>query len=102
VKYQGIRPAPGYPMQPDHTENAFLFNLLDVSKNTGITLTDSLAMLPQNSVSTLVFANEKAYYFSVNEIDRDQVIDYAKRKNVEVTEIEKWLKQNLSYEVNLD
>jgi len=89
-------------MQPDHTENAFLFNLLDVSKNTGITLTDSLAMLPQNSVSTLVFANEKAYYFSVNEIDRDQVIDYAKRKNVEVTEIEKWLKQNLSYEVNLD
>ena len=60
-------------MQPDHTENAFLFKLLDATKNTGITLTESLAMLPQNSVSTLMFANEKAFYFSVNEIDRDQV-----------------------------
>lgn len=89
-------------MQPDHTENAFLFNLLDVTKNTEITLTDSLAMLPQNSVSTLAFANEKAFYFSVNEIDRDQVHDYARRKGVEVKEIEKWLKQNLSYEVNFD
>ena len=89
-------------MQPDHTENAFLFDLLDVTKNTGITLTDSLAMLPQNSVSTLAFANEKAYYFSVNEIDKDQVVDYARRKNVEVKEIEKWLKQNLSYEVTTD
>lgn len=89
-------------MQPDHTENAFLFNLLDVTKNTEITLTDSLAMLPQNSVSTLAFANEKAFYFSVNEIDKDQVQDYARRKGVEVREIEKWLKQNLSYEVNFD
>lgn len=89
-------------MQPDHTENAFLFNLLEVTKNTEITLTDSLAMLPQNSVSTLAFANEKAFYFSVNEIDRDQIEDYARRKGVELKEMEKWLKQNLSYEVNID
>ena len=60
-------------MQPDHTENAFLFKLLDATKNTGITLTESLAMLPQNSVSTLMFANEKAFYFSVNEIDREKL-----------------------------
>lgn len=73
VKYKGIRPAPGYPMQPDHTENNILFNLLNVTENTTIILTDSLAMLPQNSVSTLVFGNEKAYYFTVNEIEKDQV-----------------------------
>jgi len=89
-------------MQPDHTENALLFKLLEVTKNTEITLTDSLAMLPQNSVSTLAFANEKAFYFSVNEIDREQIEDYARRKEVEISEIEKWLKQNLSYEVNID
>jgi 5-methyltetrahydrofolate--homocysteine methyltransferase len=102
VKYRGIRPAPGYPMQPDHTENMSLFNILDVTKNTGITLTESLAMLPQNSVSTLVFANEKAYYYTVNELEKDQINDYAKRKNMPVEVIEKWLKQNLSYETNND
>lgn len=87
-------------MQPDHTENSYLFQLMDVNKNTGITLTESLAMLPQNSVSTLVFGNEKSYYFSVGEINKDQVDDYAKRKNMDVAEIEKWLKQNLCYEIN--
>ena len=100
MKYQGIRPAPGYPMQPDHTENAQLFDLMDITKNTGITLTESLAMLPQNSVSTLVFGNEKSYYFSVGEINKDQIVDYSRRKNMEVPEIEKWLKQNISYEVD--
>ena len=102
VKYRGIRPAPGYPMQPDHTENNILFNLLDVTKHTGITLTESGAMLPQNSVSTLVFGNEKAYYYTVNELEKDQIVDYARRKKVPVEEIEKWLKQSISYEVNLD
>lgn len=102
MKYQGIRPAPGYPMQPDHTENALLFQLLDVTKHTQITLTDHLAMLPQNSVSTLAFANEKAYYFSVNELDKDQIVDYARRKNMGVQEVEKWLKQNISYDANFD
>lgn len=87
-------------MQPDHTENSYLFELMDITKNTGITLTESLAMLPQNSVSTLVFGNEKSYYFSVGEINKDQITDYAKRKNMEVAEIEKWLKQNLCYEIN--
>lgn len=102
VKYRGIRPAPGYPMQPDHTENITLFNLLDVTKHTEITLTESLAMLPQNSVSTLVFANEKAYYYTVNELEKDQIEDYAKRKGMSLEVIEKWLKHNLSYETNHD
>ena len=102
VKYTGIRPAPGYPMQPDHTENKILFDILNVTENTEITLTESLAMLPQNSVSTLVFANEKAYYYTVNELEKDQIVDYARRKNMPVEVIEKWLKHNLSYEVNID
>ena len=87
-------------MQPDHTENKYLFELLDTEKNTGITMTESLAMLPQNSVSTLVFGNEKSFYFSLGEINKDQIDSYAKRKNMEVTEIEKWLKQNISYEID--
>lgn len=87
-------------MQPDHTENSYMFDLMDITKNTGITLTESLAMLPQNSVSTLVFGNEKAYYFSVGEINKDQIVNYAKRKNMEVSEIEKWMKQNISYEID--
>ena len=102
VKYRGIRPAPGYPMQPDHTENSVLFDLLNVTENTNLTLSESLAMLPQNSVSTLAFANEKAYYFTVNELEKDQVEDYARRKNLPVEVMEKWLKQNLSYDVNFD
>jgi 5-methyltetrahydrofolate--homocysteine methyltransferase len=102
VKYQGIRPAPGYPMQPDHTENELLFKILNVTENTGITLTESLAMYPQNSVSTLVFGNPKAYYFTVNELEKDQIQSYAIRKNMPIEVIEKWLKQNLAYETNND
>jgi 5-methyltetrahydrofolate--homocysteine methyltransferase len=86
-------------MQPDHTENQILFEILDATKHTGITLTESLAMYPQNSVSTLVFGNEKAYYFTVDELDKDQVIEYAKRKNMDLPVMEKWLKSNLSYEI---
>jgi 5-methyltetrahydrofolate--homocysteine methyltransferase len=87
-------------MQPDHTENETLFNLLDVTKHTGITMTESLAMFPQNSVSTLVFGNEKAYYFTVDELNKDQVEDYAHRKGVSIEVMEKWLKHNLGYEIN--
>ena len=87
-------------MQPDHTENEILFNLLDVTKHTGITLTESLAMFPQNSVSTLVFGNEKAFYFTVDELNKDQVEDYSKRKGVDISVMEKWLKQNLGYDIN--
>jgi 5-methyltetrahydrofolate--homocysteine methyltransferase len=86
-------------MQPDHTENQILFDLLAVTKHTGITLTDSLAMYPQNSVSTLVFGNEKAYYFTVDELEKDQVVDYAKRKGMGLAVMEKWLKSNLSYDI---
>jgi 5-methyltetrahydrofolate--homocysteine methyltransferase len=102
VKYRGIRPAPGYPMQPDHTENEILFNLLNVTENTGITLTESLAMLPQNSVTTLAFGNEKAYYYTVNELEKDQLVDYSRRKNMPIEVMEKWLKHSLSYETNTD
>lgn len=98
VKYVGIRPAPGYPMQPDHTENNLLFELLDVTKHTGIELTESRAMTPANSVSALLFANPKAFYFSLGEITKDQIDDYSKRKGMKIEECEKWLKQNLAYD----
>lgn len=71
VKYQGIRPAPGYPTQPDHTEKTTMWNLMDIAKETGIELTESLAMNPASSVSGLYFANKHAHYFSVDEICRD-------------------------------
>ncbi|HMT30800.1 MAG TPA: vitamin B12 dependent-methionine synthase activation domain-containing protein, partial [Bacteroidia bacterium] len=89
--YKGIRPAPGYPAQPDHTEKITLFKLLDVEKNTGITLTESLAMLPTAAVSGLYFSHPESHYFGVGKISKDQVEDYAKRKNMSLTEIEKWL-----------
>lgn len=96
-KYQGIRPAPGYPAQPDHTEKITLWKLLDVEKNTGITLTESLAMYPTAAVSGLYFAHPDAHYFSVGKIQRDQVEDYARRKNMSVEEVEKWLGSILAY-----
>merc|ERR1719223_1750560 len=80
VKYVGIRPAPGYPTQPDHTEKRFMWELLDAEKATGIQLTDSLAMLPAASVSALVFANPSSSYFQVGKICKDQIHDYAARK----------------------
>ena len=90
-KYQGIRPAPGYPAQPDHTEKITIWELLDVEKNTGITLTEHLAMYPTSSVSGLYFANPNSYYFGLGKITSDQIVDYSKRKEMTVEEVEKWL-----------
>ena len=96
-KYIGIRPAPGYPAQPDHTEKLTIFEMLDVEKNCGITLTENLSMYPAASVSGLCFANSKAKYFSIGKISKDQVEDYALRKKMDLEKIEKWLKPNLNY-----
>jgi 5-methyltetrahydrofolate--homocysteine methyltransferase len=96
-KYQGIRPAPGYPAQPDHTEKATLFALLDAEKNAGVKLTESFAMWPGSSVSGLYFANPESYYFGVGKIERDQVEDYAARKGMTVAEVERWLAPILNY-----
>jgi 5-methyltetrahydrofolate--homocysteine methyltransferase len=97
-KYRGIRPAPGYPACPDHTEKAILFELLDARATAGIELTESYAMLPAASVSGLYFASPHARYFSVDRITRDQVEDYARRKGMAVAEVERWLAPNLGYE----
>lgn len=97
-KYTGIRPAPGYPAQPDHTEKQLLFDLLEAEKNTGITLTEHFAMSPAASVSGLYFAHPESQYFNVGKIGKDQVEDYAKRKGMKVEEIERWLSPNLNYE----
>lgn len=90
-KYKGIRPAPGYPAQPDHTEKHTIWNLLDVENNTGITLTDSLAMYPTSSVSGLYFANPESHYFGLGKISKDQVRSYAERKGLSIEEVERWL-----------
>jgi 5-methyltetrahydrofolate--homocysteine methyltransferase len=97
-KYDGIRPAPGYPAQPDHTEKTILFDLLDVENNTSIQLTESLAMYPVSSVSGLYFSHPESKYFNVGKISKDQVEDYAKRKNMPLEEIERWLMPILAYE----
>lgn len=97
-KYAGIRPAPGYPAQPDHTEKRELFRLLDATNHTGITLTESLAMNPASSVSGLYFAHPDAEYFHLGKLNRDQIEDYAKRKGMPVEEVEKWLSPALGYE----
>lgn len=96
-KYQGIRPAAGYPAQPDHTEKHTLWKLLDVEKNTGIILTEHLAMYPTAAVSGLYFAHPESHYFAVGKIQRDQVEDYAKRKSMTVEEAEQWLGSILGY-----
>lgn len=98
-EYIGIRPAPGYPACPDHTEKSILFNLLQAEKNAGISLTDHFAMYPASSVSGLYFSHPQSKYFGVGKINRDQVEDYAKRKGETVEHIEKWLAANLSYQV---
>jgi 5-methyltetrahydrofolate--homocysteine methyltransferase len=95
--YRGIRPAPGYPACPDHTEKATIWRLLDVEARTGMKLTPSFAMWPGASVSGLYFSNAEAEYFGVGKIDRDQVEDYARRKGTSVAEIERWLAPNLNY-----
>jgi 5-methyltetrahydrofolate--homocysteine methyltransferase len=97
-KYQGIRPAPGYPAQPDHTEKPTLFGLLDAEKATGIKLTESYAMWPASSVSGLYFSNPKSHYFGVGKIERDQIEDYAKRKGWSIEKCEKWLAPILNYD----
>jgi len=95
--YKGIRPAPGYPAQPDHTEKTTLFALLDAEKNTGVTLTESYAMWPGSSVSGLYLAHPESYYFGVAKVERDQVEDYARRKGMETAEVERWLGPVLNY-----
>ncbi len=95
--YRGIRPAPGYPACPDHTEKAKLWQLLDVERSAGIRLTESFAMYPTAAVSGWYFAHPEAHYFAVGKIDRDQVEDYARRKAMSVAEIERWLAPNLGY-----
>jgi 5-methyltetrahydrofolate--homocysteine methyltransferase len=96
--YQGIRPAPGYPACPDHTEKAKLWRLLDVEQRTGIRLTESYAMYPTAAVSGWYIGHPEARYFAVGKIDRDQVEDYARRKGLTVPELERWLAPNLGYE----
>jgi len=97
-RYQGIRPAPGYPAQPDHTEKATLFKLLDATANTGIALTESFAMTPPASVSGFYFAHPEAFYFGVGRIERDQVEDYARRKGWDLRTAERWLAPILAYD----
>jgi 5-methyltetrahydrofolate--homocysteine methyltransferase len=96
-QYVGIRPAPGYPACPDHTEKRTLFELLDVTKRTGITLTESFAMWPAASVSGWYFSHPDSIYFGVGKIGKDQVEDYARRKGMTVAEAERWLAPNLAY-----
>jgi 5-methyltetrahydrofolate--homocysteine methyltransferase len=96
-QYQGIRPAPGYPAQPDHTEKATLFRLLDAEATAGVKLTESYAMWPGSSVSGLYFSHPESFYFGVGKIERDQVEDYAARKNWTVAETERWLAPVLNY-----
>ena len=95
--YAGIRPAPGYPAQPDHTEKTTLFRLLDAEREIGVELTESYAMWPGSSVSGLYIASPESYYFGVAKVERDQVEDYARRKGMAVTEVERWLGPVLNY-----
>jgi 5-methyltetrahydrofolate--homocysteine methyltransferase len=101
-KYRGIRPAPGYPACPDHTEKRTLFDLLEAEKNAGIHLTESYAMVPTAAVSGYYFAHPQARYFGVGKINRDQVEDYAHRKDKPVPEMERWLAPNLNYDPALE
>ncbi len=97
-EYRGIRPAPGYPACPDHTEKAKLWQLLDVERQTGIRLTESFAMYPTAAVSGWYFSHRESRYFAVGKIDRDQVVDYARRKGEGVEEMERWLSPNIGYQ----
>ena len=97
-KYRGIRPAPGYPACPDHTEKRALFDLLDAERNTGVKLTENFAMWPAASVSGFYFSHPASHYFGVGKIGRDQVEDYARRKGMDVAEVERWLRPNLAYD----
>ena len=97
-EYRGIRPAPGYPAQPDHTEKETLFRLLEAERRVGVKLTESYAMWPGSSVSGLYFSHPEAYYFGVAKVERDQVEDYAQRKGMTIEEVERWLAPILNYD----
>jgi 5-methyltetrahydrofolate--homocysteine methyltransferase len=96
--YQGIRPAPGYPAQPDHTEKETLWDVLDIEALTGISLTEHLAMMPAASVCGLIFSHPEAAYFNVGELAADQVADYAQRKGRSLQDMERWLQSRLGYD----
>src|SRR5581483_3533540 len=96
-KYKGIRPAPGYPACPEHTEKATLWKLLDAERSAGIQLTESMAMWPAAAVSGWYFSHPESQYFVVGRIAKDQVADYAKRKGWTLKEAERWLAPNLGY-----
>uniref|UniRef100_A0A914YRJ5 AdoMet activation domain-containing protein n=1 Tax=Panagrolaimus superbus TaxID=310955 RepID=A0A914YRJ5_9BILA len=98
IKYEGIRPAPGYPTQPDHREKITMWEIMPAEKEADIILTDSLAMHPASSVSGLYFAHPQSEYFSLGKIDRDQVEDYANRRGESIEEVERWLSPNLGYD----
>jgi 5-methyltetrahydrofolate--homocysteine methyltransferase len=98
-KYQGIRPAPGYPACPDHTEKDLLFKLLDATKNTGITLTESYAMYPTAAVSGWYFGHPESKYFGLGKINRDQVEEYSMRKGMDLEDMERWLSPVLAYDI---
>ena len=100
-RYRGIRPAPGYPACPDHTEKRELFDLLQAEKNTGIHLTENFAMSPAASVCGFYFSHPEAKYFAVGKIDRDQVEDYHRRKGMDLRAVERWLRPNLNYDPDL-
>jgi 5-methyltetrahydrofolate--homocysteine methyltransferase len=97
-RYRGIRPAPGYPAQPDHTEKATIWSLLDVERSVGMQLTESFAMLPAASVCGLYFSHPQSRYFAVGKVGRDQVLDYHRRKGLDLRAVERWLGPYLNYE----
>ena len=97
-KYRGIRPAPGYPACPEHSEKATLFRLLDAGNTAGMTLTESFAMLPTAAVSGYYFSHPGSQYFVVGRVSKEQALDYAKRKGVELAQVERWLASNLDYD----
>lgn len=98
LKYDGIRPAPGYPSQPDHTEKLTYWRLLEAEQRTGIALTESLAMTPAAAVSGLIFAHPQSSYFAVGKVTRDQVDSYAQRKGAPLEDVERWLAPILAYD----
>ncbi len=97
-KYRGIRPAPGYPACPDHTEKWTLLRILDAERQTGIRLTETMAQAPAASICGWYFAHPQSHYFAVDRLTRDQVEDYARRKGMKLAEVERWLAPNLGYE----
>lgn len=98
VRYSGLRPAPGYPSQPDHLEKATMWDLLNVKEDIGVELTETMAMLPAATVSGLYFAHHKSQYFAVGQICKDQVADYAARRGIPLEDCERWLRSMLSYD----